>query len=225
MTSNQPLPEEYIDGYVIFMGRRFTTDKRALIPRLETEELVKYCLKLLRENPDIQTVADIGTGSGIIPISIAEKMERPMQVLASDMSREALGLARENAQTKNTEIKFLQGDLLQPMISHFGNSVPEEILITANLPYVREKEINSGLIHEPRMAFLGGVQTGFELYERFFEQLLAWKNRPKKCHVVIEFGLWQRDIAETVFMGKNCSYTFFADLRGIERFAHICLSR
>lgn len=51
MVSNQPLPEEYIDGYVIFMGRRFITDKRALIPRLETEELVKYCLKLLRENP------------------------------------------------------------------------------------------------------------------------------------------------------------------------------
>lgn len=47
MTSNQPLPEEYIDGYVIFLGRRFITDKRALIPRLETEELVKYCLKLL----------------------------------------------------------------------------------------------------------------------------------------------------------------------------------
>jgi methylase of polypeptide subunit release factors len=60
-------------------------------------------------------------------------------------------------------------------------------LITANLPYVREKEIDSGLIHEPRMAFLGGVQTGFELYERFFDQLLSWKNRPKKCHVVIEF--------------------------------------
>ena len=108
MTSNQPLPEEYIDGYVIFMGRRFITDKRALIPRLETEELVKYCLKLLRENPSIQTVADIGTGSGIIPISIAEKLERPLQVFATDMSRDALNLARENAQTKNTEIKFLQ---------------------------------------------------------------------------------------------------------------------
>lgn len=225
MTSNQPLPEEYIDGYVIFMGRRFTTDKRALIPRLETEELVKYCLELLHENPSIQTVADIGTGSGIIPISIAEKMERELQVFATDMSGDALSLARENAQTKNTEIKFLQWDLLQTLISHFWNSSPEEILITANLPYVREKEINSGLLHEPRMAFLGGVQTGFELYERFFEQLLAWKNRPKKCHVVIEFWLWQRDIAETVFMWKNCSYTFFADLRGIERFAHICLSR
>lgn len=49
------------------------------------------------------------------------------------------------------------------------------------------------------MAFLGGVETGFELYERFFDQLLAWEGRPRKCHVVIEFGLWQRDIAETLF--------------------------
>jgi release factor glutamine methyltransferase len=108
MTSNQPLPEEYIDGYVIFMGRRFITDKRALIPRLETEELVKYCLKLLRENSSIQTVADIGTGSGIIPISIAEKIERPLQVFATDMSRDALELASENAELKNTAIHFLQ---------------------------------------------------------------------------------------------------------------------
>lgn len=108
MASNQPLPEEYIDGYVIFMGRRFVTDQRALIPRLETEELVKYCLKLLRENPDIETVADIGTGSGIIPISIAEKIERPLQASATDMSEDALNLARENAQIKNTKINFLQ---------------------------------------------------------------------------------------------------------------------
>jgi len=150
-------------------------------------------------------------------------MERPMHVFASDMSREALSLARENAQTKNTELIFLQWDLLQPLISHFWNSSPEEILITANLPYVREKEINSWLLHEPRMAFLGGVQTGFELYERFFEQLLAWKNRPKKCHVVIEFWLWQRDIAETVFQKHGLQYSFFADLRGIERFSEIRL--
>lgn len=108
MTSHQPIPEEYIDGYVIFMGRRFITDKRALIPRLETEELVKYCLKLLKENSNIITVADIGTGSGIIPISIAEKIERPLKVFATDMSQDALTLAQENAQTKNTNIAFLQ---------------------------------------------------------------------------------------------------------------------
>jgi release factor glutamine methyltransferase len=119
MPSNQTLPEEYIDGYVIFMGRRFITDKRALIPRLETEELVKYCLKLLQENPSIQTVADIGTGSGIIPISITEKTERPLKAFATDMSTEALSLAQENAQIKNTQITFLQGDLLQPLMAYF----------------------------------------------------------------------------------------------------------
>lgn len=106
MTSNQPFPEEYTDGYVVFMGRRFITDPRALIPRLETEELVKYCLKLLREYPTIHTVADIGTGSGIIPISLAEKIERPLQVFATDMSDDALSLAKENSQ--NTVITFLQ---------------------------------------------------------------------------------------------------------------------
>jgi release factor glutamine methyltransferase len=105
MTSNQPFPEEYIDGYVIFMGRRFITDKRALIPRLETEELVKYCLKLLGENPNIQTIADIGTGSGIIPISIAEKLGREWQVFATDMSTEALSLAQENYRLQTTDYK------------------------------------------------------------------------------------------------------------------------
>lgn len=90
------MPEEYTDGYVIFMGRRFNVDPRALIPRLETEELVKYCLKFLRENPNIKTIADIGTGSGIIPISLAEKNEKELQVFATDMSQDALSLAREN---------------------------------------------------------------------------------------------------------------------------------
>lgn len=197
-------------------------DERVLIPRLETEELVKYCLKFLNNNPQIQTIADIGTGSGIIPISIAAKLERPLRVFATDMSRDALDVAGENSKImRNEGITFLQWDLLRPLIDHFGDSAPEEILITANLPYVREVEINSWLMHEPRMAFLGGAQTGFELYERFFTQLLAWKSRPRKCHMVIEFGLWQRDIAETLFQKHEFQYSFFADLRGIERFAHI----
>lgn len=224
MTSNQPIPEEYTDGYVIFMGQRFITDKRALIPRLETEELIKYCLKFLEKNPQIQTIADIGTGSGIIPISLLSKAGRSLTVFATDMSQDALGLAKENFhQVQNEGITFLQGDLLQPLIRELRNSPPEEILITANLPYVREVEINSWLMHEPRMAFLWGVQTGFELYERFFDQMLAWKERPRKCHVVIEFGLWQRDIAETLFQKHGLEYSFFADLRGIERFAHCFL--
>lgn len=116
MNSNQPIPEEYRDGYVMFMGQRFTTDARALIPRLETEELVKYCLKFLEKNPQIQTIADIGTGSGIIPISLLSKTGRSLTVFATDMSQEALDLAEENfhqiQKTKDKgqseEITFLQ---------------------------------------------------------------------------------------------------------------------
>ncbi len=89
-------PEEYTDGYVVFMGNRFMVDERVLIPRLETEELVKYCLKFLEKNPQIQTIADIGTGSGIIPISLLSKTGRPLSVFATDMSQEALDLAEEN---------------------------------------------------------------------------------------------------------------------------------
>jgi release factor glutamine methyltransferase len=106
--SSQDFPEEYSDGYVIFMGHRFTIDPRALIPRLETEELVKYCLKLLGEQTHIQTVADIGTGSGIIPLSIVQNTNRPLTVLATDMSQDALDLASENADIKETHITFLQ---------------------------------------------------------------------------------------------------------------------
>ncbi len=133
------------------MGQRFITDKRALIPRLETEELVKYCLKFLEKNPQIQTIADIGTGSGIIPISLLSKADRTLTVFATDMSQEALDLAKQNFhqvqktkdKVQNDGITFLQGDLLQPLIRELRNSPPEEILITANLPYVREVEINS----------------------------------------------------------------------------------
>ncbi len=66
-------PEEYRDGYVLFCGQRFLTDERALIPRIETEELVKYALHILRTHLTIDTIVDIGTGSGIIPLSLINK--------------------------------------------------------------------------------------------------------------------------------------------------------
>lgn len=89
-------PEEYRDGYVIFCGHRVLVDPRALIPRMETEELVKYALTLLVKNLHITTVVDIGTGSGVIPVSIAHRATRSLDIIATDMSQDALDLAREN---------------------------------------------------------------------------------------------------------------------------------
>ena len=89
-------PEEYRDGYVIFFGHRILVDSRALIPRIETEELVKYALQLLEKNSGITTVVDIGTGSGVIPASIAHKAPRTLDIIATDLSQKALDLASEN---------------------------------------------------------------------------------------------------------------------------------
>ena len=89
-------PEEYREGYVIFCGHRIIVDPRALIPRMETEELVKYVLILLEKNPHITFITDIGTGSGVIPVSIAHKAPRSLEIMGTDMSQDALDLAREN---------------------------------------------------------------------------------------------------------------------------------
>lgn len=132
-------PEEYRDGYVLFFGQRIAVDQRALIPRIETEELIKYALRLLTQHPEINTIVDIGTGSGVIPLSLNVKSPRKLTIIATDMSQDALDLAREN--TINKDILLLQGDLLDPVIRYFGDTVPENVIITANLPYVLTREV------------------------------------------------------------------------------------
>lgn len=138
-------PEEYRDGYVLFSGQRLLVDERALIPRFETEELVKYCVKLLESYSTLDTIVDIGTGSGVIPYSLVAKCPRELHSIGSDMSQDALDLASENFQLLKKPLQyppiFLHGDLLIPVIKYFGKNTPESFLITANLPYVLTREV------------------------------------------------------------------------------------
>lgn len=222
------LPEEYTDGYVIFCWLRCLVDERALIPRIETERLVEYVLDILKISPEIETFLDIGTGSGVIPLSVLSKCSRSLKALASDKSVDALELAQLNLATLRESLTqfpiFLKWDLLSPSKKYFGKNSPSSLLITANLPYVLDREVIGDLLYEPKMAFIGGEITGFELYERLFTQLFHWKYRPKNCHIIIEFWIWQRDTAETILQKYGWNYTFFADLRGIERFCHIFIT-
>jgi release factor glutamine methyltransferase len=236
------LPLEYLDGYVVFLGRKFLVDPRALIPRLETETLVRRARDILQRDTDIKTLIDVGTGTGIIGISLVREIVRPLRCYLIDISADTLNLAQQNVAAlcgeehydthhgclhrrtedyRNTCIT-LRGDLLSPII-RTGNmhNIGTSCLITANLPYLRTADIHGELLHEPKRALDGGNITGFELFERFFEQIKTWKIRPETCHVLIEFGLWQRDIAETYFQKNQLTYAFFSDLRGIERFAHV----
>jgi release factor glutamine methyltransferase len=136
-----------------------------LVPRPDTETLVDEALARLAERPPeapAPRVADVGTGSGAIAVTLAK--QRPTaEVLATDISAEALEVARENASRHGVAITFLHGDLEAPLAPH----APLD-LIAANLPYIPTGDL-AGLPpevrHEPRRALDGG-DDGLELVRR-----------------------------------------------------------
>ena len=105
-------PLQYILGETEFMGLRFKLDKRVLIPRPETELIVEKAIRLVRsyglEVRDLD-VLDLGTGSGCIAVSLAKFLPE-VKITATDISKEALDVARENAKLNNVSINFLQAD-------------------------------------------------------------------------------------------------------------------
>jgi release factor glutamine methyltransferase len=156
-------PMAYVIGTTEFYGLEFVIDRRALIPRPETEHLVEMALARIKANlpsPATQQtsskapVVDIGTGSGCIVVSLAVKLPEA-RLIATDISSDALVLATENARRHkvSSRIQFLRGDLLSP--------VPVRVEgIVANLPYVTtaewERLPRNIHDHEPRAALDGG---------------------------------------------------------------------
>lgn len=164
-------PLQHLLGTVEFMGREFKCDARALIPRPETEELVEKILAESRKDgvPPPADILDMGTGSGVIGLSLALAFPESRVALV-DVSADALALARENAEMLNLpaeRVEFLQSDLFSALHGRRFD------LIAANLPYIAAGEI-SGLSAEvqrdPALALDGGPR-GTELIERFIGEL------------------------------------------------------
>jgi release factor glutamine methyltransferase len=127
-------PLAYVLGDWDFRRLTLKTDRRALVPRPETEIVVERCLALLR-GIDAPKVVDVGTGSGAIALAL--KQERPDAiVVATDISADALALARENATANELDVRFLQGDLLE------GVDGPLD-LVVSNPPYVGAEEMDA----------------------------------------------------------------------------------
>jgi release factor glutamine methyltransferase len=178
-------PVAYIRGTKEFYGITFSVDRRALIPRPETERLVELAEAEVRrrtaavraaDDPPIRVV-DVGTGSGAIAVALAAALRRPgirapVRILGLDISAEALDLARENAAGQAVEdvVVFTQSDLLGGEAAAAG--APFD-LVLANLPYVRSDAL-AGLpiaaSFEPPLALDGGVD-GLALIERLLRQL------------------------------------------------------
>ena len=150
-------PLQHLLGTVEFGEHVFLSDKRALIPRPETEQLVEYLCDL--RWPERPRLLDVGTGSGVIILSLAARFP-DAELVAVDVSPEALALARENSARLGVSerIVFIQGHLLAQVEGRFD-------LVVANLPYVGRNEasrLSPEVQHDPAVALFGG-NAGDEL--------------------------------------------------------------
>lgn len=206
-------PLQHILGTAEFHGRTFTCDRRALIPRPETEQLVEIALDMMRALP-APAILDAGTGSGIIALTLAIELPSA-EVHATDTSTDALALATENAarHALAERVAFSQADLLPEKASPFD-------LIVANLPYIPSPEIpglQPEVAHDPASALDGGPD-GLDIIRRLIEQAPA--HMTPGGALLLEIGLGQADtVAALLEASKFRDISIRADYQGIPRFA------
>ncbi len=190
-------PLQHLLGTVEFCGHTFLCDKRAMVPRPETEELVE----LLMSDVGVQTsdfrILDVGTGSGVIALSLAAKFPEA-EVHAVDVSDVALALARENAARLglNKRVHFAKSNLLDEVEGDFD-------LIVANLPYVSlqdRQSLSREVLHDPEVALFAG-ERGDELVRRLIEHALA-RLRPGGL-LALEIGVDQSAALLSFLAEKN----------------------
>lgn len=154
-------PVQYIIGHVLFYGYPFLVNRDVLIPRFETEELVANVLIEYDElfQGKQAKLVDVGTGSGCLAISL-KKEERQLDVYATDISQEALDVAKKNAELNQCQVTFLQGDMLLPLKGRKFD------ILVSNPPYIPEDETMDEIItkNEPHVALFGGTD-GMRFYE------------------------------------------------------------
>lgn len=223
-------PLQHLLGYTEFYGRSFRTDKRALIPRPETEELIEHVLNLYKSGelpnlPDPRRVLDMGTGSGIIGITLALELPSFLpqssgispEVSLVDISEDALSLALENALSHRVRVRALKGDLFSAFDTQ--DSLPQFDLILANLPYIADGEsptLSPEVHADPASALYGG-ERGTEIIERFLENAQSYLS-PGGL-VALEIGWNQGDFIANLM--KKLGYRdvlLLSDLAGVPRF-------
>ena len=184
-------PVQYIVGFAEFYGRKFIVNNDVLIPRPETEELVLQTLNTINQHE--QTVCDIGTGTGAIAISL-KKERTNLNVIATDISDDALKVAKENARLNLAEIESLQGDALKPLIN---NGIKIDVLLS-NPPYISYEEkvemSETVLEYEPHLA-LFTQNNGLAIYKRILNDLD--KVMKKDGLVIFEIGHLQGEILKS----------------------------
>jgi release factor glutamine methyltransferase len=211
-------PLAYITGYREFFGLDFYVDNRVLIPRPETELIVEEVLKLTQLHPT-QNIADVGTGSGAIAVSLAVNLPEVM-IYALDISHSALEVASINCHKHGVteRVKLLQGDLLAPLPG------PVDVLL-ANLPYVKSADFDvmPSAGYEPRLALLGG-EDGLNQITRLLHQLKGKIRSGGSAFFEIGLGQSSAVLLELQVLFPSTQIEAIKDLSGINRVVKMKLS-
>ncbi len=223
----QHMPVAYILGKQEFFGRKFFVNKHTLIPRPETETLIEIVQELAQPR---SVFFDIGTGSGAIAITLAAELQT--QVIATDISRDALSVAEKNAGSLHVGhlIAFKQGDLLSPFLDlHINLSREPHAVIVANLPYLPESdwsELDPDVKnYEPKTALTSG-DDGLSHYRRLLQQISENQNLfPKHIDLLLEIDPRQKRILQQMISEyfSNSPVQFLYDLSGKIRFCKMRL--
>jgi len=193
--SGEPL--QHLLGTVEFCGRSFRCDKRALVPRPETEQLVELLISHLKSEIACSRIIDVGTGSGVIALTLAAEFPTA-EIVGADISDDALMLARENAERLKLadRVLFLRSNLLESIQPDFD-------LIVANLPYVSaddRENLSREVLHDPEVALFAGSR-GDELMRQLINDAPSWL-RPGGM-LAMEIGLGQSETLVAALAEKN----------------------
>lgn len=213
-------PIQYIKGKETFFSRDFIVNENVLIPRYETEELVENILYKIDDyfnEYESISLCDVGTGSGAIAISLALE-ESKLNVVATDISEDALEVARLNARELGANVQFYQGDMLAPLIDR---DMKVDIFVS-NPPYIPVEQNIESVVkdNEPHVALFGG-DDGLYFYRKIFSQVKDILQ--SRALLAFEMGFDQRalmcEAVEHYF--PDIPYEIVKDINGKDRMLFI----
>lgn len=207
-------PIQYILGSTHFMDMDFKVNENVLIPRPETEELVRWVLEDYRMDGNKEiSILDIGTGSGCIAISLAKNMKRA-KVYGLDISKKALEVAKDNAVKNQVEVEFLNADILN--MEYFKEKVD---VIVSNPPYVRllekEKMKPNVIENEPGSALFVPDNDPLVFYRKINE--LAKKNLKSGGRLYLEINQYMGKETKALFENGFIEVELRKDMFGNDR--------
>ena len=205
--TNYPL--EYIINKASFYGEMFIVKEGVLIPRPETEFLLENAFEILKDKKEIQTILEIGTGSGIISVMLALLVPN-IKIIAVDINEKALALAKENAIKHNVQ------DKIEFRLSNLYENVNEDdiFLCISNPPYIaNDYKLPTNVKYEPSNALFGG-NIGDEL----LKDIIKDTSKRKIPYLLCEMGYDQKNPLENYFKEFNVDYySFYKDYESFDR--------